>query len=165
MRERRDEAFEALFREVYPRAVAAARRIVGQRELAEDIAAEALARTYVRWSKVRDLPWVHAHVLRSTINLAIDAARRRTDVPVGRTATGDAADAVATRLALVAALRSLPPRQREAVALRYLGGLSEQEVADALGCASGTVKSHLHRGVAALRGALGADLEEVALVE
>ena len=55
------------------------------------------------------------------------------------------------RIALVAALGSLPRRQRQAVALRYLGDLSDGEVAVALGISVGSVKTHIHRGLGALR--------------
>lgn len=68
-------------------------------------------------------------------------------------------DLTASRLALVDALRALPRRQRDVVVLRHLSGLSEQEVAAALKIAQGTVKTHLRRGMAALRGRL-ADGEE-----
>jgi RNA polymerase sigma factor (sigma-70 family) len=59
------------------------------------------------------------------------------------------------------ALHSLPSRQRAVVVLRYLSDLSETQVAEALSMAPGTVKSHTHRGLAALRQRLG-DVEEVA---
>lgn len=49
------------------------------------------------------------------------------------------------------ALGSLPRRQREVVALRYLADMPEAAVVAALGCAPGTVKQHAHRGLAALR--------------
>jgi RNA polymerase sigma factor (sigma-70 family) len=62
---------------------------------------------------------------------------------------------------MVAALAHLPRRQREAVALYYLAGLSEEEVGRALGIAVGTVKSHLHRGLSALRRSLDDGLVEV----
>ena len=52
-------------------------------------------------------------------------------------------------------LRSLPRRQREAVALRYLADLPEAAVAAHLGCSVGAVKQHTHRGLAALRRAAG----------
>jgi len=65
------------------------------------------------------------------------------------------------RVALVAALGSLPRRQRQAVALRYLGDLSDGQVAVALGISVGSVKTHIHRGLGALRGRLGPGLEEV----
>jgi RNA polymerase sigma factor (sigma-70 family) len=60
-------------------------------------------------------------------------------------------DVVAMRAALVEALCSLPRRQREALALRYLADLPEAEVAAALGVSAGSVKTHLHRGIAQLR--------------
>ena len=82
-----------------------------------------------------------------------EAAFRLARRIVGETA--EAEDVVAVRQALVAALRALPQRQREAVALRYLGDLTLEEVAAALGMATGTVKSHLHRGVASLRRTIG----------
>ena len=52
---------------------------------------------------------------------------------------------------VLAALRTLPRRQREALVLRYYGDLSEAEVADAMRCSRGAVKSHTARGLAALR--------------
>ncbi len=67
----------------------------------------------------------------------------------------------AVRLVLSAGLLNLAPRQRQAVALRYLGGLSDREVAQALGISLGSVKTHIHRGLNALRARLGASLEEV----
>jgi RNA polymerase sigma factor (sigma-70 family) len=75
----------------------------------------------------------------------------------------DLDDVATLRLALSAGLRSLPRRQREALALRYLAGLSDSEVAGALGISTGSVKTHLHRGRAALRAAFGpnVDLEVV----
>jgi RNA polymerase sigma factor (sigma-70 family) len=53
--------------------------------------------------------------------------------------------------AVVAALRTLPDRQREALVLRYYAGLSEAEIAAAMKVSRGAVKSHTSRGMAALR--------------
>ena len=64
-------------------------------------------------------------------------------------------DEVVLRRTLVQALLRLPRRQREAVALRYLVDLPEREVAAVLGLSTGTVKTHLHRGLAGLRAVLG----------
>jgi RNA polymerase sigma factor (sigma-70 family) len=75
-------------------------------------------------------------------------------------AASDEAESVALRQALVAALRRLPTRQREAVVLRYLADMSEADVGLALGIRQGTVKTHLHRGLAALRVLMGRDLKE-----
>ena len=72
---------------------------------------------------------------------------------VGVASTVDAGD-TALRMDLVELLRGLPRRQREVVVLRYLADRSEQETADALGCSTGTVKQHAHRGLASLRSSL-----------
>ena len=55
---------------------------------------------------------------------------------------------------VLAALRTLPPRQREVLVLRYYVDLSEADIAEALGISRGAVKSHASRGMAALRLAL-----------
>lgn len=156
MQEGREDDFEDAFDGLFLAAFRLARRMLGDDAAAEDVAAEALARTYAHWSSVRHLPWRHGWVLRVASNLALDAARsgrRRTDPPP--LTADDESDHVAVRLALVSALRSLPRRQRQAVTLRYLGGLSEAEVALALRVSPGAVKSHLHRGMASLRRRLG----------
>jgi RNA polymerase sigma factor (sigma-70 family) len=151
-----EERFVAAFERLYPRALRVAYRVVGDVCGAEDVAAEALARAYAHWERIELLPWIDGWVLRVTANLALDVARRRRpllDLP----RVVESEDAIATRLAMVAALHRLPRRQREAVALHYLAGLSDDEVAGALGIATGTVKSHVHRGLVALRRSMGDD--------
>ena len=157
---REEGSFEAAFDELFPRAVRLAHRLLGDRAAAEDVAAEALARAYARWPKVSGLPYRDGWVLKVATNLSIDRLRRR--VPeVWPDVAGDFEDGVELRIALNAALLTLARRQREAVALRYLGGLSDQEVAHALGISIGSVKTHIHRGLKGLRGRLGAGMEEV----
>lgn len=73
-------------------------------------------------------------------------------------AFADPSGGLVTRLDLVEGLRRLPRRQREVVALRYLADVSEAETARLLGCSTGTVKTHAHRGLAALR--LGLEEED-----
>ena len=132
-------------------------RLTGDRAESEDLAQEALARAYLRWRKVA--AYDEAWVARVTTNLAIGRWRKHRRVVV--TGTGEPAfgrfPAPAAgadpldRIELVRVLRSLPRRQREAVALRYLADLPEADVAAWLGCSVGTVKTHTHRGLAALR--------------
>ena len=162
MKDEPGTSFEQAFDDLFRRAHLLARRVLGDSILAEDIAAEALARAYSRWSSIADLPWRDGWVLRVTTNLAIDATRRRgRTLPVVATDGGiDEGDVVAVRMALVAALHSLPKRQRDAITLRYVAGLGEAETARALGVSPGTVKTHLHRGVAALRVRLGPSFQE-----
>lgn len=140
-----DDRFDALAALAYRVAF----RLTGDRDLAEDLAQEALARAFQRWRKIEG--YDEAWTVRVTTNLVIGRWRRRDDV-ANRIENGAAADlGVAERLDLIRALRELPRRQREVVALRYLGDLSERQVATQLGCSPGTVKQHAHRGLKALR--------------
>ncbi|MGQ0743104.1 MAG: sigma-70 family RNA polymerase sigma factor [Acidimicrobiales bacterium] len=154
------ETFEETFSRLFPRAFRLARRILGDAASAEDVAAEALARAYAQWPRVEALAYRDGWILKVTTNLAIDRLRRHPpDQPVPAELLAE--DALVLRLALTAALRSLPRRQRQAVALRYLGEMSEAEVAKTLDVSVGAVKTHTHRGLVALRAKLGDDMGEV----
>jgi RNA polymerase sigma factor (sigma-70 family) len=121
-------------------------RLTGNREISEDIAQEIGARALVRWARVERYaePWV----ARSAGNLALDQIRRRTR---SNPAPSAVSEMTPDRLDVVRALRALPRRQREVVILRFVGDLSEQQVADRLGCSVGAVKQHTHRALEALR--------------
>ncbi len=147
-----NEAFDPLF----ARAYRVARRILVDSASAEDVAAETMARAYAHWGKIGRQSWREGWVVRVASNLALDLVRRRSrmvDAPMAEDSVED--DDVAVRLALAEALALLPRRQREVVVLRHLAGLSEAEVAEALRVSTGSVKTHLHRGVASLRIRLG----------
>lgn len=151
-----DDDFEAAFDALFAAARRIAVRLVGNGAEADDAAAEALARAYARWSKVRDLDYRDAWVMRVTANVALDVLRRsRQPLPAASADTIDPADAAVTRLALAQALRRLPRRQRDVVVLRYLADLSEATVAESLGVSAGSVKQHAHRAIDALRHTLG----------
>ena len=152
-----DADFESAFRDLYPRAFGLALRMLGNRSVAEDLAAETMARAYARWDRLdpdRRIGWV----LRVTSNQAIDLLRKKGHTMVPEVI--DLEDGTALRIALAAALAKLPRRQREAIALRYLSDLSEHETALALGIGVGSVKTHTHRGLAALRSTFGGEFEE-----
>jgi RNA polymerase sigma-70 factor (sigma-E family) len=150
---RGESSFEEAFDRLFGRAYRHALRMVGGRELAEDLAAEALARTYAHWRRVSRYDHLDAWVLRVVTNLAIDAFAKRRVPTADRPIDPD--EAVVLRVTLAQALRALPARQRDAVVLRYLVDMSEADVAASLGIAPGTVKSHLHRAVEQLRRTLG----------
>jgi RNA polymerase sigma-70 factor (ECF subfamily) len=143
--------FEPFFRALYPKAVMLAQRILGDETLAEDVAQEAFARAYGQWQTVGELAYRDAWVMRVTANLAVSSTRRRKAFVEPTEPAASVEDVATMRVALAGALRNLPRRQREAVVLRYLAGLSEDEVAAALELAAGTVRAHLHRGVVSLR--------------
>ena len=142
-----EEAYDGMRRVAYR----AAYRLLGQRNAAEDIADEALARAYSRWPSVAT--HAEAWVVTVATNLALDIARQRARAARRGTELIDEqpVDRVETRLDLQTALLALPRRQREVVALRFLGDFSEQATATALGLNVGTVKSHASRGLSRLR--------------
>jgi RNA polymerase sigma factor (sigma-70 family) len=147
-------AFEVTFRRLYRPAYQVAYRILGNGPEAEQAASEALARAYASWRKVRDLPHLDAWVLRVTANLALNTGRRRrepppADVPI------DIEEASVLRMALVEALGLLAKRQRDVIVLRHLVGMSEAEIAAALGISVTTVHTHATRAVSSLRRHLG----------
>jgi RNA polymerase sigma-70 factor (sigma-E family) len=140
--DQRDPDFEALFADAFPLAQRVAFR--------EDIAAEAFARLYARWDRLRDEPGRVGWILRVTANLAIDAVRRKRPTPELPRVV-DTEETTVLRVALAAALNALPSRQRSVVVLRYLADFSEDDVARALGISAGTVKAHCHRATQRLR--------------
>jgi RNA polymerase sigma-70 factor (sigma-E family) len=154
-----DGSYDQFFDKCLPRVMNLARRLTGSTSQAEDIAIEALGRAFAQWDRVREMDHAQAWVMRVTTNLVIGQARRRKVELPSEPPQPDVADVVALRLALLATMRKLPRRQREAVALRYLVDLPEIEVAAAMGVTAGSVKKHLSRGLAAMRGTLGTDIE------
>ncbi|WP_031072317.1 SigE family RNA polymerase sigma factor [Streptomyces sp. NRRL WC-3742] len=152
----RDEEFRAFAGGVWSRLYRSAYLLAGERHGAEDLVQQAMERAYVAWGRVRAADDPYAYVCRILINEHARRFRRRrppeqlvTDVPDRPAPAGpDTED----RAALLAALGTLPPGQRQAVVLRYWEDLSETQTAAAMGCSVGTVKSQAARGLAKLRG-------------
>lgn len=155
-----DDAFREFYERLQPRAVGVARRLVGGSALAEDLAAEAFARAYARWSTVRGHPNPDAWLLRVVGNLAVDHVRheaRRPDLRDDGGRADRAGDDAALRVDLARALHRLSGRQQEVVVMRYLIDLTEEDVAVSLGMTTGSVKTHLHRATTKLRSELTED--------
>jgi RNA polymerase sigma factor (sigma-70 family) len=145
-----DDAFAALFRHAY----SVARRILGSRPDAEDVAIEALARANLHWRRIGTQPF--AWVTRVSANLAIDELRRRQRRPVPGTAEPvSPAESPEDRIDLRAILETLPRRQRQVLVMHYFDDLTHDAIAAGLQTTAGTVKQHHSRGLAALRRALG----------
>lgn len=132
--------------------------VCGDRETAADCVQEAFLRAHQRWESLAGyedpIGWIR-HV---ALNLARDVHRRRRRSRVAQarlqSEAGRHGDRVATAEpidALAAELAVLPPRQRAALALRYVEGLTVREIATALGISEGAVKFHLHAGRERLR--------------
>ncbi|MFB7911848.1 SigE family RNA polymerase sigma factor [Kitasatospora sp. NPDC059146] len=150
----RDEEFRAFTGSAWSRLLRTAYLLAGDRHGAEDLVQQALERAYVHWNKVRAADDPNAYVRRILINEHARRYRRRPveylveAFPDRPAPAGPDPD---DRAVLLGALAALPPRQREAVVLRYWEDLSESQTAAAMNCSVGTVKSQAARGLAKLR--------------
>ena len=139
---------------------------VGDRLLAEDLIAEAYARAWASWWKVSRHPAPQAWVVRTALNTHVSWwRRRRREVSWESRGSSDTAPAapdagMGVDDQILAAVRSLPARQREVVALRVFLDLDTQTTARTLAIAPGTVTAHLSRAIAALRDQLAMSIEE-----
>jgi RNA polymerase sigma-70 factor (sigma-E family) len=134
--------------------------LTGDWDQAEELAQEAMARTFAAWSRIRgyDRPAAYARKVlinrhRSLLRRAVVEARHAL---TSRPQQWHEPDVGGDDLVLWQALQQLPARQRTAIVLRYYLDLPEAEVARLLGVPVGTVKSLVHRGLARLRDRLGA---------
>jgi RNA polymerase sigma factor (sigma-70 family) len=151
--------FAEFFRSSWDPCLRAVIASTGSAELAEDQVAEAFARAWLSWRKVRGHPAPRAWVVRTALNAGATWWRKRTrELPLtghdaivhgGARDVDDVFDA-----ALLTALRRLPDRQREVIALRVFLDMDTDTIARQLGIAPGTVRVHLSRAVTALRNEL-----------
>lgn len=158
------DAVAVLHREHYASLVRLATLVVGDMGLAEQVTQDAFVKLHLRWGGLRHVDKAPAYLRSAVLNGARSQLRRR-KVRDRHDARRTVAPTVATPEAaalgrddherMVAALRLLPQRQREAVALRYYLDLAEADIAAAMGVSAGSVKSHLHRGLASLARHLG----------
>jgi RNA polymerase sigma-70 factor (sigma-E family) len=139
--------------------------MTGDRQAAEDIVQDAFCGLHRRWPALRDsgkaLPYVRAAVMngcraefRRTRSRSA-AARGRAGYLPPEWSAESAVLADQERRDVIAALRLVPPRQREALVLRYYLELSEAETASAMRVSRGTAKSAVSRGLSAMRNLLG----------
>ena len=133
--------------------------VTGDRGLAEDLAQTALANAYASWSRVRKADDPDAYVRRIVLNAHHASFRKRrvterlTESPPDTLApVPDPAGQHGDRATVIAALGTLPRRQREVLVLRYWLDLTEAQAAATLGCSVGNVKSQTSRALAKLRG-------------
>ncbi|MFJ4094555.1 SigE family RNA polymerase sigma factor [Kitasatospora sp. NPDC089913] len=151
----RDADFNAFVTGAWPRLMRTAFLLTGDRYLAEDVVQTALERTYAAWGRVTKADEPYAYVRRIVVNEHARRFRRRVPEQLVNAVperTGpDGFARLDERAALLEALGTLPPGQRQAVVLRYWEDLSETQAAAAMGCSVGTVKSQASKGIAKLR--------------
>jgi RNA polymerase sigma-70 factor (sigma-E family) len=155
--------------------------LTGNRQDAQDLVQSALERACRHWDRVATAEQPEAYVRRILVNSLKDRwrlGRRIVEVPFddiwpppsgSGSGSGSAAAAgqspfrqVELRRSMIAELRKLPAGMRSVLVLRYFEDLSEVEIAHALNCSTGTVKSQAARGLARLRAAFGPDAGGVA---
>ena len=156
-------AVTALFRAHQLELVRLARFMVGDLATAEDIVQDAFEQLHRRWPGLRDEASVLAYARSCVLNGCRMVhrrgvvARRYSPVLAAGEAEADAAAASAEHVAMMAALRGLPRRQREVLVLRYYADLDVPEISSALGIGPSAVRSTATRGLAALARALRED--------
>ncbi|MER5967239.1 SigE family RNA polymerase sigma factor [Streptomyces sp. NPDC002057] len=156
MRHGRDEAFTAFMAARYPSILRTARLLTGGGPQAEDLAQEALLRSYRAWHRIGRLEAAEAYTRTTMVRLLVKDRRRKwhAEIPAEQmpeVALAGHEDRTATGVAVRKVLRLLPPAQRAVLVLRYYHQLSEEEIAGVLGCSRGTVKSRAARALTALR--------------
>ncbi len=157
-RSARAAALADLYGAYAPEAIRLAYLLTGDRFLAEDLVQDAFVRVTGRFQHLRKPESFEAYLRRTVVNLSRNHWRRRLVERkyLVRERSSKAPEWTAPpnteeQDALWTALQRLPHRQRAAVALRYYEDLSEQQVADVLGCSAQAVKSLVARGMESLR--------------
>jgi RNA polymerase sigma-70 factor (sigma-E family) len=140
--------------------------VTGDAHLGEDLLQTALAKAYGSWTKVRGADHPVAYVRRLMINAHLSWLRRLTNTerPLERFRDSGSADHQAAHAEtdeMRRALLRLSPRVRTAVVLRYFEDLTEAETARVMGCSRSTVNNHVTRGLAALRGLLAPEGDDL----
>ena len=153
-----DAAVEELYAAHYRRLVRLAVLLVRDVETAEEVVQDSFVAMHGRWRRLRDPDRGLAYLRQTVVNRSRSVLRHRAveqrnqPAPLRDVAGADEATLSAERRERVLeALRELPERQREVIALRYYLDLSEAQIAEALGISRGAVKSHASRGAASLR--------------
>ena len=151
-------AVTAIYTTHYRSLVRLAVLLVRDTATAEEVVQDSFIAMHTAWRRIRDNDKALSYLRQSVVNRSRSVLRHR--VVVDKNAPKPAPDmpsaeqgaiSLLERSAVIAALRTLPPRQREALVLKYYADLSEAQIATAMGISRGAVKSHTARGVAALR--------------
>ena len=149
-------SFEEFYNAKRPHLVRTLVIVLGNRELGIEAADEAMTRAYQRWADVQTYDNPGGWVYRVAMNWARTKLRRsKRELPSVYVTDKPHIEDPQFEPKLDAALAELPEKYRAPVVLRYYMDWSMEEISDSLGIPKGTVKSRIHRGVAALQKSLG----------
>ncbi len=158
-----DDAVTMLYAQHYRGLVRLSTLLLRDAGAAEEVVQDAFVAMHGSWKRLRDEEKALAYLRQTVVNRSRSVLRRRVVAdryqPEPDPDVASAEDSVMRRAEserVMAALRQLPPRQREALVLRYYGDLSEAQIAAAMKVSAGSVKTHTFRGMAALRSLLEA---------
>jgi RNA polymerase sigma-70 factor (sigma-E family) len=160
-----DRAVTVMYREHYLSLVRLALLLVADIATAEDVVQDSFVAMHNAWRRLRDPDKGLSYVRQSVVNRSRSVLRRRgvaerhTPSPAPDMPSAEhSAFALLDRSQVIAALNTLPSRQREVLVLKFYGDLGGPQIAAALGISQGAVKSHTSRAIAAMRTALGPNL-------
>ncbi|HEY7324164.1 MAG TPA: SigE family RNA polymerase sigma factor [Streptosporangiaceae bacterium] len=159
-----DGAVTELYGAHYRSLVRLAALLVRDLGTAEEVVQDAFVAMHGGWHRLRDNEKALAYLRQSVVNRSRSVLRHRLVVdrnvpkpPPDMPSAEHGAIALFERSAVIAALRSLPARQREALVLRFYADMSEAQIAETMQISRGAVKSHTARAMAALRAVLERD--------
>jgi RNA polymerase sigma-70 factor (ECF subfamily) len=151
----RHSGFVELYEKAFPAVYRAAFLLSGDGDLAEEATQEAFARALERWGRISGEPWTMGWVMTTALNIVRRARWVRGDALLP--ARERMEDERENSIDLWRAIRSLSPRQQEAVTLHYIADLPLHQVAKVMGCENGTAKAHLWRARQQLARHLGVE--------
>lgn len=156
MRQAEEKRYAEFYAAAWPRLFRLTFALCGDAGHAEDAVQSALAKAYASWRRVSSADHPEAYVRRMAVNEVIAVRRRKlwkveTSGQAHESRAVSWEEGVLDRSELWEALVALAPRQRAVLVLRYYEDLSEQQIAEVLGCSRGTVKSQASDALATLR--------------
>jgi RNA polymerase sigma-70 factor (sigma-E family) len=157
-----DTAVEELYAAHYRQLVRLSVLLVRDLGTAEEVVQDSFVAMHGKWRRLKEPEKGLAYLRQTVVNRSRSVLRHRGvqaryattyegHVVPNQPGADESALASERRVHVLDALRRLPDRQREVLALRYYLDLSEAQIADTLGISRGSVKSHASRGVSALR--------------
>jgi RNA polymerase sigma-70 factor (sigma-E family) len=153
-----DRAVTELYVTHYRSLVRLAALLVRDIATAEEVVQDSFVAMHGGWRRLRDSEKALSYLRQSVVNRSRSVLRHRVVVdrnapkpPPDMPSAEHGAIALLERSAVIAALRTLPARQREALVLRFYGDMSEAQIAETMQISKGAVKSHTARAMATLR--------------
>jgi RNA polymerase sigma-70 factor (sigma-E family) len=147
--------FESFVRQAGPGLLRFGHVLTLDRAAAEDLAQETLIRVGLAWGRLRADGNPVGYAQRTMVNLFLNRRRRRSEIPVAAVPDTDREDhrlaAVDSAASVRQLLAGLPPKQRAAIAMRYIADMPDDDIGRALGCTPQTVRSQVSRGLSTLR--------------